>query len=209
MGRRETERWHGQLEGGLFMKCSGITTRVTKLGLCFFLIATSVGTCVAAGSRSGVQSEQTAKPARVVEEIKDPIIKRLVAGFQETVPAERAYCSAIQGIVNGDFSSVEAANRRMQEVLQQGRSPRFYVARLQALLVSKRANQRLEALVAFSTLIDGVQCWSEWNLFDSKNPTLVSKLRGLLTRDPDLVVRAEAKITLEKWTAAAPKWNKR
>jgi len=63
-----------------------------------------------------------------VEEIKDPMVKRLVAGYQDTVPAERAYCSAIEGIRSGDFSSVEAANRRMQEVLQQGRSPRTYVA---------------------------------------------------------------------------------
>jgi hypothetical protein len=190
------------------MKCSSITTKVTKLGFCFFLLTTSVSTCLAAGSRSGVQSAPAVKPAHV-EEIKDPTVKRLVAGYQETVPAERAYCSAIQGIVNGDFYSVEAANRRMQEVLQQGRSPRFYVARLQGLLVSKRADQRREALVAFGTLIDGVQCWSEWNLFDSKNSTLVGKLRGLSTREPDPGVRAEAKITLEKWTAAAPKWNKR
>lgn len=185
------------------------------------LILSSVAICVcfvaAHGSRLGGQSrhpeaialpEQQASPQSEPKDVKDPIVARLVAKYQDAVPAERAYCQALSNIRQGDFSSVERATALMQEHVRLRKVPLPYVKRLQALLAAKRPAQRHDTLMAFGLLVAGTECRSEWDLFDSKSPTLVGRLRTLSMKDPDPGVRAEATTTLEKWRAASRKWSK-
>jgi hypothetical protein len=152
--------------------------------------------------------EKQASPQSESKNIKDPVVARLVAGYQDAVPAERAYCHSLESMRRGDFSAAEADTKVMQEHVRLRKVPLPYVRKLQALLAAKRAAQRQDTLIAFGLLVDRTECLSEWNLFDSKSPTLVGRLRTLSMKDPDPTVRAEAATTLGKWQAASRKWGK-